>query len=70
MKTEHKYYVEWSVDGHLHRGEVILGKEIPLTERFPFVKAHIEEYYESITKAGTKVRVRKVVYKGIVLRIS
>ncbi len=70
MKIEQKYYVEWTVNDQLHRSEVILGKEIPLTERFPYIKDYIKEYWESITKAGTRVKVTKIEYKGTVTRIS
>ena len=70
MKTEHKYFVEWKVDDYLRRGEIILGIEMPLTERFPFVKDYIKEYWESISEAGRKVVVTKVKYLGTVSRIS
>ena len=70
MKQEHKYYVEYSLDDYLRKGEVVLGIDMPLTKRFPFIKNHIKEYFESITKAGTKVEVRTVKYLGTVLRIS
>jgi len=70
MKTEHKYYVEWMVLDQLHKGEVILGKELPLTKRFPYIKDYIKEYWENITKKGTIVEVCKVKYVGTVLRIS
>jgi hypothetical protein len=70
MKQEHKYYVEWRTDDYLRRSEVILGKELPMTERFPYIKDYIKEYWESITKAGTKVEVTKVKYLGTVMRIS
>lgn len=70
MKQEHKYYVEWKVDDYLQRGEIILGIEMPLTKRFPYIKDYVKEYWESITSAGTKVVVTKVKYLGTVMRIS
>lgn len=70
MKEEHKYYVEWTVEDFLHRKEIILGAELPYSERLPFIRDYIKKYWIGITKEGTRVEVCKVEYKGTVLRIS
>ncbi len=74
MKLDKKYYVEWSVEDHLHRSEVILPQEIADTltirEYHNYVKDYIKEYYESITKVGTRVEIRSIKYMGTVLRIE
>lgn len=70
MKTEHKYYVEWTVDDFLHKKEIVLSVELPLMERFPYIKDYVTKYWTRITKKGTRVEVRKVEYKGTILRIE